>query len=152
MLKCKFSRFSTYFLKFQGISRSLNIMIKFPVISRFPGVVGTLQTYTDGCRCGRMPTHIWVTKTTVNLDVSLAPRLTSAEIDYSTKSIIIECSIRMSMMKDGIKLHRCKVWSLDNAVVNDRRNIKLQSIFHVLTDMTNQIKNWKRHASTVHGT
>ena len=43
MFKFKeFSQFSKYFLQFAGISRSLNIIIKFLGISQFPGGVGTL--------------------------------------------------------------------------------------------------------------
>ena len=47
----------------------------------------------------------------------------------------------MPMIKDGIKMHRCNVWRLDNAATHAMRYIKVWS---VLTDMTDTLKKWKR--------
>ena len=47
------------------------------------------------------------------------------------------------MIKDGIKLHSCKGWSLDNEVANAIRHIKLYCFSSVLKGMTDGIKNGK---------
>ena len=39
-----------------------------------------------------------------------------------------------------------KLWSLENAVANAVRYIKLRLFRSVLTDVTDRIKKWKRHA------